>query len=429
LGKQAIQVGFLGCGNVGSGTIKVLQDNAAAIERKVGIPIRIKRVAVAHLSKARPDWVDRSLLTSNPDDVLTDPDIDIVAETMGGLSPAKSYLLQAIENKKHIVSANKELLAKEGQDVLPLAGERGLDFFFEGAVAGGIPIIRPLKTDLAANRMDRIEGIVNGTTNYILTKMAHEGRDFSEVLAEAQKLGYAEVDPTDDVEGYDAAYKLTILASIAFNTRVPIEKVYFEGIRNISSEDIRFAEALGYVIKLLAIAKRSGDAIELRVHPAFVPRRHPLSAVNDAFNALYLHGDAVGDVMFYGRGAGSLPTGSAVAGDIVDVARNILTNSTARIRCTCFDQVSVLPMDAVTTRYYVRMQVEDKPKVLASVAGVFGDHEVSIASVVQKETLEGLADIVWLTHPAVEKNIRAALKEIETLGPVRKVNNMIRVED
>ena len=429
MGKNVINVGFLGCGNVGSGTIKVLQDNAESIQRKVGIPIRVKRVAVAHLNKSRPEWVDRGLLTTDPADVLDDPEIDVVAETIGGLNPAKSYLLRAIENRKHIVSANKELLAKEGHDLLPLAAERGLDFFFEGAVAGGIPIIRPLKADLAANRIDRIEGIVNGTTNYILTKMVQEGRDFGEVLAEAQKLGYAEVDPTDDVEGYDAAYKLAILASIAFSSRVPIDQVHFEGIRNVSAADIHSASELGYVIKLLAIAKRTDDHMELRVHPSFVPRRHPIAAVNDVFNALYLHGDAVGDVMFYGRGAGSLPTGSAVAGDIVDIARNILSGSTGRIGCTCYHDTPVLPMDEVNTRYYIRMQVEDRPKVLASVASIFGDHEVSIASVVQRETHEGLAEIVWLTHPAVERNLSAALGEIKTLETVRSVNNMIRVED
>jgi homoserine dehydrogenase len=429
LGKQVINVGILGCGNVGSGTIKVLRDNAEAIRRKVGTEIRVTRIAVAHLAKARPDWVDRDLLLTRPEEVIDDPEIDIVAETIGGLQPAKQYLLRALDNGKHVVSANKELLAKEGHDLLPLASERGLDFFFEGAVAGGIPIIRPLKVDLAANRIERIEGIVNGTTNYILTKMAHEGRDFGEVLAEAQKLGYAEVDPTDDVEGYDAAYKLAILASIAFSSRVPIRQVYFEGIRSVSAADIHSASELGYVIKLLAIAKRTDGAMEVRVHPAFVPKRHPIAAVNDVFNALFLHGDAVGDVMFYGRGAGSMPTGSAVAGDIVDIARNILSGSTGRIGCTCYHDTPVLPMDDVTTRYYIRMQVEDRPKVLASVASVLGDHQVSIASVVQRETLDGLAEIVWLTHPAVERNIKAALAEIQTLDPVRTVNNLIRVED
>ncbi|MBW3622609.1 MAG: homoserine dehydrogenase [Armatimonadetes bacterium] len=429
MGKNVINVGFLGCGNVGAGTIKVLHDNAEAIRRKIGAEIRVKRVAVAHLDKARPEWVDRDLLTTDPADVIDDPEIDILAETIGGLNPAKAYLIRAMERGKHIVSANKELLAKEGHDLLPVAAERGLDFFFEGAVAGGIPIIRPLMTDLAANRIDRIEGIVNGTTNFILTKMAHEGRDFGEVLAEAQKLGYAEVDPTDDVEGYDAAYKLAILASTAFSSRVPIREVYFEGIRNVSAADIHSAAELGYVIKLLAIAKRAGDSMELRVHPAFVPKLHPLSAVNDVFNALFLHGDAVGDVMFYGRGAGSLPTGSAVAGDIMDIARNIRTDSTARVASTCFAQLPILPMDEVQTRYYIRMRVEDRPKVLAAVANVLGDHQVSIASVVQRETHDGQAEIVWLTHPAVERNMKAALEEIRNLPAVRAVNNMIRVED
>ena len=426
---QAIQVGFLGCGNVGAGTIKVLSDNRDAIASRVGAPVRVKRVAVAHPAKPRPSWVDRSLLTGDPDEVLDDPEIDIVAETIGGVRPAKEYLLRALAGGKQIVTANKELLAKEGEELLLMAAERGLDFYYEGAVAGGIPIIRPLRTDLAANRIDRIEGIVNGTTNYILTKMAQEGRDFDEVLAEAQKLGYAEVDPTDDVEGHDAAYKLTILASLAFSSHVPIHDVYFEGIREVSAADIQFAHDLGYVIKLVAIAKRNNGAMELRVHPAFVPHRHPLAAVNDVFNALYVHGDAVGHVMFYGRGAGSLPTGSAVAGDLVDIARNIRAGSTGRIPHARFQQLSVLPMAEVRTRYYVRMQVDDRPKVLAAVASIFGDHDVSIASVVQREAHEGLADIVWLTHPAVERNMGGALAAIRTLEAVRSVTNMIRVED
>ena len=429
MGREIINVGILGCGNVGSGTIKVLQDNQEAISRKIGATLCIKRVAVAHLEKQRPEWVDRAVLTDRPGEVLDDPEIDIVAETIGGMQPAKAYLLRAMENGKQIVTANKELLAKEGGDILPVAAKLGLDCFFEGAVAGGIPIIRPLKVDLAANRIDRIEGIVNGTTNYILTQMAQHGREFDDVLAEAQKLGYAEVDPTDDIDGHDAMYKLAILASIAFSARIPISDVYFEGIRNVSSADIHFAQELNYVIKLLAIAKRTGDRIELRVHPAFVPKRHPLASVDGAFNALFLHGDAVGDVMFYGRGAGSMPTGSAVAGDIIDIARNIRTGSTARISCGCHGEIAAMPMTDVVTRYYVRMQVEDRPKVLAAVAGVFGDFEVSIASVVQREAHEGIADIVWLTHPAIEKNIDDAMTKIRTLDAVRAIHNRIRVED
>jgi len=287
---------MLGCGIVGTGTVRTLQDNQVAIERKVGGPLRIKRICVRDLQKPRPEWIDRSLLTTDPALVLDDPEIDIVAELMGGIEPAQSYLHRAIANGKHIVTANKELIAKHGHQLLVAAAERRLDFGFEGSVAGGIPIIQATKIALAANRVHEILGIVNGTTNYILTRMAAESLDFEAALAEAMALGYAEADPTDDVDAYDAAYKLAILASIAFQTRVRLEDVYHEGIRRISARDIGYARELGYVIKLVAIAKRREEHVELRVHPAMLPRSHPLASVNDVHNAIYLRGNAVGDV-------------------------------------------------------------------------------------------------------------------------------------
>lgn len=421
-------VGFLGMGNVGTGTLKVLQDNRAEIQQRVGVSIEVKKIVVAHPDKPRPDWVDRSLITANPDEVLDDPDIDIVVECIGGLEPAASYIRKAIRAGKSIVSANKELLAKEGHAVLEEAARAGVDFFFEGAVAGGIPIIRPLKTSLAANRIQEVVGIVNGTTNYILTKMAQEGREFADVLAEAQRLGYAEPDPTDDIEGFDAAYKLAILASISFQNSVPIGKVYHEGISRVTRRDIEYARELGYTIKLLAIGKMADGAIEVRVHPTLLPTSHPLASVNDVFNAVLVRGDAVGDVMFYGRGAGPMPTGSAVAGDIMDVARNIKSRATGKIVCTCGVDKPILPMEQVRTRYYVRMLVADRPGVLAKIAGVLGDQDVSIASVVQKEAHAGDAEIVWVTHEAVEENMQRALKLIRELPVVRDVSSVIRVE-
>lgn len=427
--KDLITIGFLGMGTVGSGALKILQDNRASIEQKIGAQIRVKKIAVAHLTKPRPPWVDRSLLTDRPEEVLEDPEIDIVVETIGGLEPAKSYMLRAIRNRKSVVTANKEVIARDGHELLMEAARQRVDFFFEGAVAGGIPIIRPLKIDLAGNRIERIIGIVNGTTNYILTKMTYEGRDFQDVLQEAQKLGYAEADPTYDIDGYDAAYKLAILASVAFQSQVPVDQVYHEGIRKVSARDIRYAQELGYVIKLLAIAKQSERGMELRVHPALVHARHPLSAVNDVFNALFIHGDAIGDVMFYGRGAGSLPTGSAVVGDIIDICKNLQFNSLSRISCTCFESKTVVPIEEVVTRYYIRMVVADQPGVLAQTAGVFGRYQVSIASVVQKEASEGDAEIVWITHPAKEANMQTALREIAELPVVREISTLIRVED
>ncbi len=416
-------------GNVGCGTLKVLQENRDRIQQLTGSRIVVKRIAVAHLEKTRPEWVDRSLLTNNPFEVVDDPEIDIVAETIGGLQPAKDLMLRAIRSGKSVVTANKELLAKEGHDLLVAAAEQSVDFLFEGAVAGGIPIIRPLKIDLAGNRIQSIIGIVNGTTNYILTKMAREGSDFEPTLQEAQKLGYAEVDPTDDVEGYDAAYKLAILAAIAFQSRVPISGVYHEGIRRVGKADIQYAKGLGYTIKLLAIAKLHPGGMELRVHPTMVHDTHPLAAVNDVYNAIFLHGDAVGDVMVYGRGAGMMPTGSAVAGDIIDICRNINQSCLGRISCTCFSAHPIIPIGDVTCKYYVRMQVEDRPRVLAATASIFGEHNVSIASVVQRETANGDAEIVWITHPAVERDLRSALQEMEKLDVVHSVSNLIRVED
>lgn len=427
--RDAVRVGFLGMGNVGTGTVKVLRDNYADIVHRVGIPIRVEKIAVANPNKPRPDWVDRSLITGNPLDVVDDPAVDIVVECIGGIDPAASYVRRAIANGKSIVSANKELLAKEGHDILDAAAKAGVDFFFEGAVAGGIPIIRPLKTSLAANRIQQVVGIVNGTTNYILSKMANDGRDFADVLLEAQRLGYAEPDPTADVEGLDAAYKLAILASISFQNTVPIDTVYHEGISKITGRDIAYARELGYAIKLLAIAKMTNGAIEVRVHPTFLPNTHPLASVNDVFNAIFVRGDAVGDVMFYGRGAGPMPTGSAVAGDIMDVARNIKAGATGQIVCTCGVDKPILPMDSVQTRYYVRMLVADRPGVLAAIAGVLGDHDVSIASMVQKQVHDGDAEIVWVTHLAVEANMRRALKIIAELPVVREVCSLVRVED
>jgi homoserine dehydrogenase len=303
-----------------------------------------------------------------------------------------------------------------------------LDFAFEGSVAGGIPIILPLQVSLAANSVERITGIVNGTTNYILTRMSREAASFDEVLAQAQNLGYAEADPSSDVDGADAAYKLAILASIAFNTRVRIEEVHYEGIRQVSAEDVRHAAELGYVIKLLAIGKRVGKRLELRVHPTLVPNRHPLAAVNDVFNAVMVQGSSVGDVMFYGRGAGSLPTGSAVAGDIIDVSRNLVADATGRLHVSSFADLPQVPIGESCSRFYIRVRALDEPGVIARIATSLGNHNVSISSVIQKNSDGGIAEIVWVTHPAQEKRVRLALEEIRELTVVHSVGSVLRVE-
>jgi homoserine dehydrogenase len=427
--KSVINIGLIGLGNVGCGTVRTLEENREAIERKVGARLAIKRICVLHPDKPRPISFDRSLLTTDAARITDDPEIDIVAELIGGIEPARTYIERALSNGKNVVTANKELLAKQGHELLLAAGERNLDFHFEGSVAGGIPIIQAMKVSLGANRVQELMGILNGTTNYILTRMSQDGSDYDSALAEAQAKGYAEADPTDDVDGFDAAYKLCILASIAFQSRVDISSVYFDGIRKISHQDIAYATELGYVIKLVAIAKEIDGCLQLRVHPVMLPSSHPLAAVNDVFNAIYARGNAVGEVMFYGRGAGMMPTGSAVMSDIMETARNIRSGATGRIQCTCFHEKPTQDITEVRTNYYVRMQCHDRAKVLASVASVFGEFDVSIESVVQKRGTGETAEVVWVTHQTTEGDIRKALGVISQLAVVREISNWIRVEE
>lgn len=427
--KDTINIGLIGFGIVGAGAVSILTENSASIERKVGSTLRIKKIADLDITTPRPVSVDKSILTTNADEIINDPEIDIVIETIGGVKPAGSFIRRSLENGKHVVTANKELIAKEGGSLLPYASERKLDLMFEASVGGGIPIIRPLKSCLAGNAILDIKGIVNGTTNYILTRMANEGLDYAQVLPDAQARGYAEANPTADVEGHDAAYKISILASIGFTSRVDVTKVYTEGITRISSEDMQYADALGYVIKLLAIAKQIDGAMLVRVHPTFVPKSHPLATVNDVFNGIFVRGSAVGEVMFYGRGAGSMAAGSAVVGDVIDIARNINAGSTGRIGCTCCDQRPMLSMDSVRSKNYIRIRTEDKPRVLASIATAFGENNVSIESVLQRVLPDSTAEIVWLTHEADEPNTRRALESIRALPVVKEVCNWIRVEE
>ena len=427
--KPQINIGIIGFGTVGTGALKALLENKSEIERKVGSRLEVVQIADLDNATERPVKFDKSILTTDANQVLDNPDVDIVVELIGGVHPAKEFILRALRNGKHVVTANKELIAKEGAEILDEASKRGLDFCFEGSVGGGIPIVRPLKTCLAANKIQEVMGIVNGTTNYILTKMTNEGRDFAEALAQAQKAGYAEADPTSDIEGHDAKYKIAILASIAFTSRVNVDDIYSEGITKVSRRDIEYARELGYVIKLLAIAKRNGEKIQIRVHPTLIPSAHPLASVNDVYNAVHIRGDFVQDVMFYGRGAGSLPTGSAVVGDVIEIARNINFNAGGRLPCTCFDRREVQAMDAVVTKCYICMLVADHPGVLASIAKVFGDNDVSIASVMQKDLRGDNAEIVMVTHGVAERNFRRAIESIEKLPEVAEICNWIRVEE
>lgn len=428
--KKRIEIGILGLGVVGSGTVALLQKNREEIERKIGLPLHIKRIAVRDPNKPRAVSVDRSLLTTNAYEILEDPEIDIVCELIGGVEPAREFVLRALQNGKQVVTANKEMIAKEGHLLMEEASRRNLDFQFEGSVAGGIPIIQPMKNALSGNRIQEVVGIINGTTNYILTKMAQEHADFDAVLREAQEHGYAETDPTSDIEGYDAQYKIAILASIAFTSRVNVNDVYVEGITRIAKADIEYADELGYVIKLLGVAKRLDDErMQVRVHPTLLHKDHPLAATHDVYNAVLVKGDSVGDVMFYGRGAGSGPTGSAVVGDIMDVSRNLRFGSTGRIACTCFERRAIQPIEEVVTRHFIRMVVKDRPRVMAAISAVFGDFDINIASMVQKETRGEETDIIWVMHETPGSSIARALEIIQRLPVVVSVANWLRVEE
>jgi homoserine dehydrogenase len=367
---REIKVGILGFGTVGSGTVKILQENADAISARIGAKLVVSRVAVRDLSKPRDVVFASSAITDDPREVTDDPEIEIVAELIGGVEPARSLVERAIANGKNIVTANKEMVAKVGHDLRMAAQTSGKDFFMEASVAGGIPIIATLGESLAGNRIREIAGIVNGTTNYILTKMTEEGAAFEKVLAEAQALGYAEAEPSSDVDGYDAQYKIAILASLAFGSRVNVEEVYVEGIRDISPRDIFVAKELGYRIKLLATAQGTPNGMRVRVNPALLPLKHPLATVDGVFNGVFVRGDAVGDLTLIGRGAGSLPTGSAVVGDIVHCARNIIAGATGRVPYTTSDDLPMLPAVSSWSKYYARVRVLDRPKALASIAHI-----------------------------------------------------------
>ncbi|NLY83332.1 MAG: homoserine dehydrogenase [Acholeplasmataceae bacterium] len=426
---NVVNVGLLGAGTVGGGVILVLEKNAADIEKKVGMPVRITKILERNPQLA-VELGQKYQITDKIEDILEDPDLDIVVELIGREHPAKEFIAEALRHGKNVVTANKDVLAKHGKELFELASQNQVDFMFEASVGGGIPIIRPLKSCLAANKITSVMGIVNGTTNYMLTKMSAEHLDFADVLKEAQDKGYAESDPTADIGGLDAARKIAILASIAFNTRVVLEDVHVEGIENLTLRDIDYANELGYVVKLLAIAKRDEkDGISVRVHPTMLPSDHPLAKVNDVYNAVYVTGDAVGDTMFFGRGAGRMPTASAVCGDIVDVARNIRHGSTGRISCTCYDEKHLCTIENITSPCYIRLHVHDKPGVLAGIAAAFGAQNVSLKNVVQKAKVNGFSELVVITYDVSEFNLRMAIQTLRALPIVEKICSVIRVED
>ncbi|MGQ0669922.1 MAG: homoserine dehydrogenase [Actinomycetota bacterium] len=424
--ERALRIGMLGCGNVGAAVIRLLDEHREDIARRAGCRLEVARVAVRDPSRARDVPLEASRFTSDPREILDDPDVDIVCELIGGAEPAGSLILAAFHRDKPVVTANKELLATRGRELFDASDAKGLDLYFEAAVGGGIPLIRPLKESLTGERIRRLIGIVNGTTNYILTRMSENGMSFTDALAEAQALGYAEAAPTADVEGHDAAAKCAILASIAFNARVVAADVYREGISSVTSDDIAFARRLGYVVKLLAIAELEDERIAARVHPAMVPESHPLAAVREAHNAVFVEGEKVGELMFYGRGAGGDPTAVAVVGDLVSVARNLMSG-TRGVGCTCFLERRLRPMAEMQGQYYLLLQVEDRPGVLADIAGVFGRAGVSIKSVWQEGSGRD-AQLVFITHRAREGDFQRAVEEVHGLPAVEEVRSILRVE-
>lgn len=422
---KKIKIGLLGLGTVGTGVYKLIRMRADVMERTAGARLEIKKILVHNKDKKR-EGVDESLLTDNWKEILEDDEIQIIIEVIGGMEPAKTMIMEALRAGKNVVSANKDLIAEEGRELFEAAHEHGKDFLFEAAVAGGIPIIRPLKQCLAANEISDVLGIVNGTTNYILTKMFEDGMEFDDALKRAQELGYAEADPTADVEGLDAGRKVAIMASIAFHSRVVFSDVYTEGITKITAADIAYAKEFDSVIKLLGVARNAEDGIEVGVYPVMLTKDHPLASVRESFNAVFIHGDAVDDAMFYGRGAGEMPTASAVVGDVIDVSRDLAYNCTGRISCTCYRQIPVKDFGEVQNKFFLRMQVKNRPGVLAQIAQVFGGHKVSIARVVQKNVHPDRAELVIVTERVKERHMKDATEELKQMESIYEISSVIR---
>ena len=419
-----LTIGLLGCGTVGGALVDLLDARRATITARTGVELRIGAIAVRDTAKHQDRLADPSLLTTDTAAVVADPEVDIVVELIGGTDPALTLVRTALENGKPVITGNKELLAAHGPELYAAAAEHGVDLLFEAAVAGGIPLIRPLRESLVGEDIRRVMGIINGTTNYILTKMSQEGADYADALADAQALGYAEADPTADVEGYDAGAKAAIIASIVFGVDVRSSDVQHEGISSITAADIDTAKRLGYVIKALAVIERADGEVAVRVHPAMVPTGHPLANVNDSFNAVFVEGATVGDLMFYGRGAGGGPTASAVLGDLVDAAVNVANGAAARLSIT--EKATLRSVDELSSQFYLTMVVSDEPGVLAQVATVFGTHGVSI-QVMEQSGTGGDAELCLILHETTEAALHATLDELDGLNVVRGIGSVIRL--
>ncbi len=423
---KTMRIGILGFGTVGEGAFRMLEGNRDAITRKMGSGFQVVKIGVRDASKSRT--LPAEMFTTDLGSIVDDPSIDVILELIGGVEPTSSLVERALMNNKHVVTANKEMMARHGSRLVHLAKARKLDLHYEAAVGGGIPLVQPLKHQLAGNDVIKMMGILNGTTNYILTAMQENGSDFADVLAEAQALGYAEADPSNDVDGFDAMYKIAVLASIAFGKQVPIEGIHREGIRHVTKLDMQYADILGFRIKLLGIVEAvSSDVIRARVHPTLLPKAHPLASVNGVYNALWLRGNFVGDVMFSGRGAGSEPTASAVIGDLIDVGRNLAAGGSGS--AIPYDMgMQTANMDDLVTSYFLRMEVDDRPKVLGRIATVFGDANVSLAAMEMKPLEDGVGEIVFLTHKCQERSFRESLDALVAEGVVRHTGTWFRVE-
>lgn len=423
---RTVKIAMMGAGTVGGGVYKVLQMRKDDMDLRAGANIEIAKILVKSIAQTRND-VDVSLLTENFEDIVNDDSIEMVVEVMGGIEPARTFILRCLNAGKSVVTANKDLIAVHGRELLETAKANHVDFMFEASCAGGIPIIRSLKHCLLGNEITEIMGIVNGTTNYILTKMAEEGMEFDEALAKATELGYAEADPTADIEGLDAGRKMAIMGSIGFHSRITFDDVYTEGITRITSQDMKYAKDMGCVIKLLGIARHTKDGVEVRVHPTLIHKEHPLASVNDVFNAVFVHGDAVDDTMFYGRGAGELPTASAVVGDIIEVAQNIKDGCLARTGCSCYRELPIKQIGDIESKYFMRMIVKDCAGVLGHVASILGEHQVSIEQIIQRPAEGDTAEIVTITDVVQEKKFRAAVQTLSNMDFVQETSSVIRV--
>ena len=433
---KSVKVGLIGLGTIGTGMIRILQQNGTCISDRLGASVEIAKIADLDITTDRGIKVDKKLLTTDADEVLTDPDIDIVVELIGGYEPARAFILKAIDQGKHVVTANKALLAMHADEIFTAAGEKQVSIGFEASVGGAIPIIRSIREAFVANRIESIEGIMNGTANYILSKMSDENLNFDVVLKEAQAKGFAEADPTFDIEGIDSAHKIAVLARLAYGTSVNFDDIYIQGISRISPEDIACAHELGYRIKLLAISKFDGEAIDIRVHPAMIPETKPLANVNGVLNAIMVRDDLMEENILVGHGAGALPTGSAVVADVVEIARNILSGAGNRVPAQSFQKakvknIPVRDISEIESDYFLRFLVVDEPGVLSRITGILGDHKISIESVIQRhrdDNGQGVP-LVMMTHRAQEKNIQQALWEIDRLDIICEKTVLIRVEE